>query len=362
MTSKRHWPLGLLATALLALAACEAEDSDVDPNSDGNNGAQDAGNNGALDQGGEPDAHDPDANTLDQGPDAPSIDAGRDTEPLDVGDPDPDQGAQDLMIDVDAPSEDLGGDDASDLPVDAGVDDPDADAGPVDVGPADLDPADFDPVDGGPADLDPVDVGGPDVPPVDMDVEPDLAPDLPPVDMGEPDVAQDTGGGLDAGEPDLPPSLCPPQGPFGARVGDTIPDVSFPDCDGQMHSLHELCEHQVGWIFEFAAWCPPCRAFARTINALYLSFDREEVGAFVIISQNNNFGAPNAAFCQDIKRQYNLTDIPVLYDPDGRLQRMLDVPSNDINILTRQGGEIFFKRQYSSPQVEGAIEDELETR
>jgi peroxiredoxin len=153
--------------------------------------------------------------------------------------------------------------------------------------------------------------------------------------------------------------LCPPQGPFGDAVGSVAPDVEFPDCDGQMHSLHDLCAHKVSWIFEFAAWCPPCRAFLPTVNDLYLSFDREDLGAFVVISQDNNFDAPDAAFCQSVKRQYNLTDVTVLYDPDGRLQDALKVRSNDINILMRQGGEIFFKEQYASDEVRGAIEAEL---
>jgi peroxiredoxin len=153
--------------------------------------------------------------------------------------------------------------------------------------------------------------------------------------------------------------LCPPQGPFGDAVGSVAPDVEFPDCDGQMHSLHDLCEHKVGWIFEFAAWCPPCRAFLPTVNDLYLSFDREDLGAFVVISQDNNFNAPDAAFCQTVKREYNLTDVTVLYDPDERLQDALKVRSNDINILMRQGGEIFFKEQYASDEVRGAIEAEL---
>jgi hypothetical protein len=58
-------------------------------------------------------------------------------------------------------------------------------------------------------------------------------------------------GGGDSG---VAPPLCPPSAPFGVSEGNVLPDVSFPDCDGASHSLHELCERQASWIYVFAGW------------------------------------------------------------------------------------------------------------
>ena len=50
------------------------------------------------------------------------------------------------------------------------------------------------------------------------------------------------------------PSLCPPSGPFGTGVGDTLGDWSLTDCDGVEHSFHDLCELRAVHIFSFAGW------------------------------------------------------------------------------------------------------------
>jgi hypothetical protein len=49
-------------------------------------------------------------------------------------------------------------------------------------------------------------------------------------------------------------SLCPPGGPFGTGVGDTLGDWSLTDCDGVEHSFHDLCELRAVHIFAFAGW------------------------------------------------------------------------------------------------------------
>jgi len=76
------------------------------------------------------------------------------------------------------------------------------------------------------------------------------------IDMGfdEPDA----GFPVDTG-PMLPPdggvpSLCPPSGPFGNIVGDITVDLELPDCDGNMHRLHNLCGRKASWMFGMAGW------------------------------------------------------------------------------------------------------------
>ena len=49
-------------------------------------------------------------------------------------------------------------------------------------------------------------------------------------------------------------SLCPPPGPYGRDEGDTIPPVRLRDCDGNWHSLHDLCARKASWFFVYAGW------------------------------------------------------------------------------------------------------------
>lgn len=149
--------------------------------------------------------------------------------------------------------------------------------------------------------------------------------------------------------------LCPPQGPFGNGEGDVAPDVVLMDCDGNPHSVRDLCARKVGWIFEFAAWCPPCRSFARDFEALMADFAGDDLGVLFVISSNDAFAEPSAEDCRSIRDAYGIESAPVLYDADGALQRELGVPANDIHIIMSEGNVIEFKRQYSSRDVPGEL-------
>ena len=43
-------------------------------------------------------------------------------------------------------------------------------------------------------------------------------------------------------------AICPPKGPFGVDAGDTVTDLELPDCDGNMHRLHDLCGARAGFV------------------------------------------------------------------------------------------------------------------
>ena len=72
-----------------------------------------------------------------------------------------------------------------------------------------------------------------------------LHPDAAVADTG---LHPDASSGRDAG------ASCPPAGPYGVNVGDFIPDIALPDCDGNMHRLHDLCLTRAAWMFIFAGW------------------------------------------------------------------------------------------------------------
>ncbi len=155
--------------------------------------------------------------------------------------------------------------------------------------------------------------------------------------------------GISCGEEEVP------------QVGDALVSLSLPDCDGQMHDLRSLCERQAGWVFAFAAWCPPCRRFAEGAEDLYQTYEPRGLGAFFLITETESFEPPDASSCSAIRERYGLT-MPVLYDGQGQFQEIYGVPPNDINIVTGESCKIVLKEQYSSEQVQPELELVLPVR
>ena len=48
--------------------------------------------------------------------------------------------------------------------------------------------------------------------------------------------------------------VCPPVGPFGYDVGETLTNIILSDCEGRQVSLHDLCGANGGLIFNFYGW------------------------------------------------------------------------------------------------------------
>ena len=158
-----------------------------------------------------------------------------------------------------------------------------------------------------------------------------------------------------AGVCEAMPTTCPPTGPFGTAVGDAVPDVTLMDCDGAEHSLHELCDHEALWVFEFAQWCPPCRAFAPDVNRIYERFQDRDLAAYFVFTETDSFGPPTAADCAAVRDAYGLT-MPVLYDPSGAFPAALGVATNAYNVILTRGGVIDWEGHYAESQVEGQLE------
>ena len=49
-------------------------------------------------------------------------------------------------------------------------------------------------------------------------------------------------------------TACPPPGPYGTGIGDTVADLTLTDCDGNEYSLHELCAKKASYIYLYAGW------------------------------------------------------------------------------------------------------------
>lgn len=157
--------------------------------------------------------------------------------------------------------------------------------------------------------------------------------------------ATDTG---ETGEDVVAGVGCPPEGPFGVDVGDTLADATLVDCDGVPFSLHALCDRPAVALFTFAGWCPPCRSAAEAAPADYAALlaldpDAEMV---IVVAETNLFETPTLAYCEAIRDGYGLT-MKVLVDLDGSFPAHLGVTTtNSWHLTFAPGMRIDFKGKY----------------
>jgi hypothetical protein len=58
-----------------------------------------------------------------------------------------------------------------------------------------------------------------------------------------------------ATEPEAPVvAPCEVPAPYGNQIGESIPDLALPDCDGNLHRFHDQCEKPTVWIFALEGW------------------------------------------------------------------------------------------------------------
>lgn len=72
-----------------------------------------------------------------------------------------------------------------------------------------------------------------------------FVPDTTVLDTSVPDVGPDT--------PDVN-SGCPPTGPFGHAVGDTLTNYTLMTCDDEPYDVHNLCGSNAALVFNFYGW------------------------------------------------------------------------------------------------------------
>jgi peroxiredoxin len=159
-----------------------------------------------------------------------------------------------------------------------------------------------------------------------------------------------------------PRGLCPPSGPIGTRDGDTIPDVTFVDCEGAEVSLHDFCDAPATWIFEYAGWCPPCNTFAANqANALVDRFESAGVRGLFVISEDTASSPPTAEYCRAVRERYGLR-MTVAIDSTGAFQRALGVPSNSYSVVLEEGATISWRAHYSEDLIGAQVQAVLDAR
>jgi hypothetical protein len=149
---------------------------------------------------------------------------------------------------------------------------------------------------------------------------------------------------------------CPPKGPFGTTVGNVLPNVTLPDCDGVMHSLYDQCEKTATWVFEFAGWCQPCRPYAEGADERYKKFLGDDFEAYIVLSQKSDGSPADAEFCKTVRDRYGMT-MPVLYDTEAVFQTTLNVRETAVELVIGQGAVLVKAGGHAG--IEDAIADQL---
>ena len=155
-----------------------------------------------------------------------------------------------------------------------------------------------------------------------------------------------------AATPEAPPV---PAAPVGTSVGQSAPDFTLKDLNGNSVSLHQFRGHVV--ILDFwASWCPPCRASMPTLDGfaadyenkglvlIGVSLDRSASDASSFLKQNNYHRLialwESVSASQGVAREYGVSAIPHTFviDQNGVI-RFVDHPMH----LTKSFLDSLFK-------------------
>ncbi|MBM4370418.1 MAG: redoxin domain-containing protein [Deltaproteobacteria bacterium] len=169
----------------------------------------------------------------------------------------------------------------------------------------------------------------------------------------------ETAGPAGDSEVDTVAATCPPSGPFGFKLGDTLVDLDFLDCDGHPVSLHDLCPASPGLLFHHYGWCGSCLDFLQALPELDATFGPAGLQILVVLAEDSVGRPATAQYCAGLREELGVPGTFV-YDPDDRFAAY---GKNGLVILTDPGARIRFKRDDASlGTVTAAIEEMLSPR
>ena len=119
----------------------------------------------------------------------------------------------------------------------------------------------------------------------------------------------------------------------GTEIGDTIPEYSAPNLEGEEVSFEDV-RGQVVLVSVWATWCGPCRVEMPSIQALYDSYKDE---GFTVLAISIDTDPQYKRKVEEFRDQYDLT-FPILLDPANEITRTLQtigVPENFV--IDKQG-------------------------
>ncbi len=126
-----------------------------------------------------------------------------------------------------------------------------------------------------------------------------------------------------------------------SRSGSAV-EFTLNDFSGKAVSLGDYRGHPV-LVNLWASWCPPCRAEMPTLIQFY---KQHQPAGLVLLAVNS---ADNAESAKQFMQQAQMP-FPVLYDPEGQVERMMKVDGLPSSFLFDRDGALRFSWTGQIPQ------------
>ena len=118
-----------------------------------------------------------------------------------------------------------------------------------------------------------------------------------------------------------------------------LPEITLKDIDGKDVNLSDYGANEKITVISFwATWCKPCIKELKNINALLEEWVEDYNMELVAISLDDSRNAAK------VKPTVNALywDFDVLLDPNGELQRAMNVANPPVTFLVNQSGQIVY--------------------
>ncbi len=136
----------------------------------------------------------------------------------------------------------------------------------------------------------------------------------------------------------------------------TLPDVTLKNIDGEDVSLQSYAENGKITVISFwATWCKPCIKELKNVNEVLDEWVEDYDMELVAISVDDS---RNAMKVKPMVNAFNW-DFDILLDPNGDLQRVMNVANPPVTFLINQDGKIVYTHTGYVEGDEYELEDHI---
>jgi peroxiredoxin len=149
---------------------------------------------------------------------------------------------------------------------------------------------------------------------------------------------------------------------YGFEVGDTIPNLTLTDFNGNEVMLYDLLEGKDKFILNLSVnWCSDCQRQNDKLQEYYTQLP-ENVGVAVVYVDFSKGDDPNKQASEELARQKIETEgytFPTYYDYDQELLNEIEPTAVPVNFVIDGSGEI--KAHTQEIDMDILLQDNLET-